>query len=104
MSDLSPEEHAHLDQLWNCTSYTISEIKQKMQSKFCVKYTQEQLRDAARRNDKLAEAGPRPVISVEALTPRIVWKTPVGSKCANPVKPGSFPVPLGGYKILGRNF
>lgn len=102
MPDMSPEELAYLDNIWKHPSYTLKEIKSKMQLKFGVQYEQEQLRDAARRNDRPVTRTPVAIVLAQPK-PR-VWK-PVqirDTQCKQRVARGTFPVPVGGYKITGR--
>ncbi len=103
MRDFSPEELAHLDQLWQEPERTIREIRTLMQQKFSVRYTEEELHAAAQRDGK-PDVKVMPAIAWQPR-PR-VWK-PVQIKdtqCKARVPAGSFPVPEGGYRLLsGRS-
>lgn len=96
MSDpfVSDDALVFLDKLWAMPSLTLQEIATRMGRQFSVAFTQEQLRNAARRND-----APKPPPT------RSIWLVPAAQRPepqASPVRlvaRGSYPVPVGGYKL-----
>lgn len=97
----SADALAALDKLWAIPDLTLKDVQKRMQQRFGLKFTGEQLRNAARRND-VAEVTIGPAISIDTVRARPAVKRPVDN--VRLVQPGSCPVPKGGYKLgMSRN-
>jgi hypothetical protein len=105
MSDLSPDELDYLVHLWPQSDLTLGQIVARMETRFAAKYSEEQLRDEATRNNLVlvpVPASERPQVTWRPKA--TVWKPGQSrdTQCLYPVKPGTHRYE-GGYRMGQRH-